>query len=448
MKIMKKKQPWTTWTPLALALLAPSCRGAQGVAPATVFRHVSVLPMTADTVLRDQAVVVENGVITWVGPSASAPVPAGALVIEGGGRFLLPGLADMHVHMEGADVPLFLANGVLEVRELNGAQFHVALRDSIEKGLRPGPRMFISSPLLAGVPQRWRHELVETPEAARRAAREAKEAGYDALKVYDGLTRDTYEALVVAGRELGLPLVGHIPADVGLDGVLAAGQRSIEHTEQIMYATVGHAPDPAQIPGIVAKIAATDTWVVPTLAAQRILTQARTQAYNARLEAPEMRFVDSGTLGWWRSLAMPEGTASPPANDPRRVRAEAFYGFQKELARALYAAGVPFLVGTDTPNPLLVPGYSLHLELAALVDAGIPTYDVLRAATAEAARFVGEGGRWGQVSVGAAADLVLSDANPLDGIETLRDPAGVMVRGRWIDRPALARMIEPLRRSE
>jgi hypothetical protein len=173
--------------------------------------------------------------------------------------------------------------------------------------------------------------------------------------------------------------------------------------------------------------------VVPTLAAMRVLTQQRTPAYNERFEVPEIRFVDPGILEWWSSLRAPEGAAMPPPDDPRRVRNETFYRFQSELALALYEAGVPLLVGTDTPNPMLVPGYSLHLEMAAMVDAGIPTLAVLRAATNEAARFMREEGLWGIVAPGAAADLILVESNPLEGLETLRRPAGVMVRGGWLD---------------
>jgi imidazolonepropionase-like amidohydrolase len=301
--------------------------------------------------------------------------------------------------------------------------------------------MFVTSALLAGDEQPWRHTLLPDPAAAARVAQEAAAQGYDALKVYDGLGLNAYRALVESGAATGLPLVGHIPQAVGLDSVLAAGQRTIEHSEQIMYATVGHELDSGRIPEIAAQVAAAGTWVVPTLAAQRILTHAGTADYNARFEAPEMRFVDTGTLGWWSSLKAPEGTLPAPPGDPRSQRRDAFFGFQRDLVRALHGAGVPLLVGTDTPNPLLVPGFSIHLELAELVGAGMPTIDVLRAATREAARFVGQEGEWGVIAPGAAADLVLVEANPLVELATLRTPAGVMVNGRWLDRTELERML-------
>jgi hypothetical protein len=407
----------------------------------TVFRDVAVLTMDADTALTGQAVIVKDDRITWVGPVGALEVPPGARVIDGSGRTLLPGLADMHVHMDRSDVPLFLANGITTVREMNGDDWHVALRDSIAAGEVVGPRMFVASTLLAGEPQPWRHVLIPDAATAYRVAHEMKDRGFDYLKIYDGLSRASYDAFVEASATLDIPLVGHIPRDVGLDGVLAAGQLSIEHVEQITYATVGHDFDTSRIPAIAAKIAASGAWVVPTLAAQRMLSIARTPAYNRRLEAPEVRFVDPEIRGWWASLKAPDGAADPRPDDPRRQRSEAFYGFQRDLTAALFEAGVPLLVGTDTPNPLLVPGFSTHLELAILVDAGIPPIDVLRAATRNAARFVGQDGEWGVVRAGAAADLLLVDGDPLENLYVLKHPAGVMVAGRWFDREALESML-------
>lgn len=424
----------------ATVLAAGAAEAQEGVP--IVLRDVSILTMESDTALTRHALIVDGEEIVWMGPSAELQVPPRASVIDGGGRFLLPGLADLHVHIQAIDLPLFLYNGITAVREMNGAPAHIALRDSIARGLRIGPRMVVTSALLAGDSQPWRHVLVPDEATARRVAHEANAHGFDALKVYDGLGAGAYTALADASRTLGLPLVGHIPREVGLEGVLRAGQRSIEHVEQITYATVGNSLDPGRIPAIAAQIAESKIWVVPTLAAQRILTQRRTAAYDARLAAPEMQFVGPDVLAWWKSLKAPEGTADAPSDDQHRQRAEAFYAFQRDLVRALHDAGVPLLVGTDTPNPLLVPGFSIHLELAALIDAGIPAIEVLRMATRDAACFLGEDGQWGIVKPGAAADLVLVDGDPRERIEVLETPVGVMVRGTWLDRENLDSVLE------
>jgi hypothetical protein len=429
---------------LTLWAASPATTEAQSVKDddaGIVFRDVAVLTMDADTALLGQAVVVEGNRIAWIGPVDELEAPPGAQVIDGSGRTLLPGLADMHVHMDRTDVPLFLANGITTVREMNGDDWHVALRDSIAAGEVVGPRMFVASTLLAGEPQPWRHVLIPDATAAYPVAHEMKDRGFDYLKIYDGLGRAAYDAFVKASGTLDIPLVGHIPRDVGLDGVLGAGQASIEHVEQITYATVGHDFDTSRIPEIASRIAASEAWVVPTLASQRMLSIAGTPAYNRRLEAPEVRFVDPEIRGWWASLKAPDGAAESGPDDPRRRRAEAFYGFQRDLTAALFDAGVTLLVGTDTPNPLLVTGFSLHLELSALVDAGIPPIDVLRTATRNAARFVGQEGQWGVVRPGAAADLVLVDGDPLADIGVLQQPAGVMIGGQWLDRAALESML-------
>lgn len=416
----------------ALALLHAMPLAAQDRS-VTVIRDVSVLTMEGDSMLRGQTLITRASEIAWLGPADQAPIPNGAQVIEGKGRYLMPGLADMHVHANRSDLPLFLANGVTTIREMNGAVWHVAVRDSIRDGKLTGPRMLVASTLLAGEEQPWRHELIESAEAAYAVAHRAEEIGFDYLKVYDELSADAYAALAEAANTVGLPLTGHIPSAVGLDGVLAVGQRSIEHAEQIMYATVGHRPDPSRIPEIVAKLEGTGVRVAPTLASQQMLAIARTPAYDARLDRPEMRFVDPDIMGWWTSLRAPEGAVPAGPDDPRRRRAEAFYGFLRDLTLALHEAGVPLLVGTDTPNPLLVPGYSIHLELAALVDAGIPPLEVLRAATNGAARFAGAEHEWGVVRVGAAADLLLLDGDPLEDLSVLEAPVGVIVAGQWLE---------------
>ena len=271
-----------------LGLLQAPALAAQEPA-VTVFRDVSVLTMQDDLVLRGQTLITRGSEIAWFGPDDQARIPDGAKVIDGSGRYLMPGLADMHVHASRTDLPLFLANGVTTIREMNGADWHVAVRDSIREGSAVGPRMLVASSLLAGEEQPWRHELVGSTEAAYAVAHRAEEMGFDYLKVYDGLSADAYAALAEASNTLGLPLTGHIPSAVGLDGVLAVGQRSIEHAEQIMYATVGHRPDPSAISEIVAKLAGTGIRVAPTLASQQMLALARTPAYDERLGPPDLK---------------------------------------------------------------------------------------------------------------------------------------------------------------
>ncbi len=416
----------------ALLVLASFCVGSSAQAQRTVvIRDVSVLPMTSRAgteVLPHQTLVMSNGRIDWIGADRDARVPVGAEIINGAGKFVMPGLADMHVHTDPRTLPLFLSFGVTTIRELNGSPELLALRDSINAGQRVGPRMYVSSPLLIGEPTRYRHVVVTSADSARTLVRRYKAERYDLVKVYDALRPDVYAALVAEARAQGLPITGHIPQAVGLDGILAAHQ-DIEHVEKIVYVTVGvQNPDTLQARAIARRIAAAGIAVTPTLASQKALALARSAEYQSWLERPEMSAMDTGTIAWWKQFAPRASGATPPS-----ARALAVHAFQKVLTRELYSAGVPLLVGTDTPNPLMVPGAALHDEIATMVEAGLPIAFVLRAATAGAAEHVQEAGQWGVVAKGARADLVLVERNPLQDPAVLRRPTRVLLRGRWIN---------------
>jgi imidazolonepropionase-like amidohydrolase len=399
-----------------------------------VIRRVAVLPMTGRTasVLPDHAVVIRAGVIEWVGPDSALSGHGGARIIDGAGRTLMPGLIDTHAHVSESYLPLFLANGITTVRDLNGSRQRLELRRRIRSAEVAGPTLLVGSPLLTG--QSWPvgHIILPDPDSARKVALRLIADGYDFLKIYDGLSAETYAALVEVARAHSLPLTGHIPRAVGLDGVLAAGQH-IEHVEKIVWATVGHDPDTARIADIVARIARAGVHVTPTLYAQKVLTMQGTAEFEALFERRETRLLDAETLAWWNSLRR-TGPARP--QDPASMGARMF-AFQRVLVRALHRAGVPLLLGTDTPNPLVVPGFGVHDEIAALTDAGIPIYDVLRSGTVDAAAHLGLGGRMGVVAKGAAADLVLLREDPLTAPGTLREPEAVVVRGRWYHGAAL-----------
>ncbi|MEP6509437.1 MAG: hypothetical protein ABJC63_14525, partial [Gemmatimonadales bacterium] len=339
----------------------------------TAFEHATVFTMTDTVPHHDFTVLIKNGRITWVGPSSRATIPFGARRINATAKFIVPGLADMHVHMEAADTLLYLAYGITQVREMNGTPELLALRNNVCRGSALGPSMSVSGPLLAGMKQRWRHVLVETPDSATKLVASEKAAGYDAIKVYDGLTAETYSAIVKKAAEVGLTVVGHIPNSVGLNGVLAAHQKSLEHGDQVLSAALGHNGDSAQLAAATRRIAAAGSWVTPTLAVERVLATTGTKGYDAAINRREVQYVDEGMRGWWMSLNKPRnGTELSPDEFASKKSAE-YYGYKQELIRELYRAKVNLLAGTDTPNPLMIPGYSLHDELAAWQQAGLPT---------------------------------------------------------------------------
>jgi cytosine/adenosine deaminase-related metal-dependent hydrolase len=391
-----------------------------------------VLTMESPYARRGATVIVAGGRITAVGNDVS--VPDDACRIDARGKTVLPGLADMHVHTTEREMPLYLANGVTTVREMNGSPAFVALRENLDAGW-VGPRLLIASPLLAGVRQRFRHELIESVTDARKAAHEAERLGYDYLKIYDGLSRESYDALVEASTTVGIPLDGHIPEAVGIERVLEVGQ-TIEHMDKIAVALSGHQPDTSVLPRARELFTEHPVWVTPTVASLHALDIAGTDEYSARLERPEMAYVDGATMEWWGSLR--RSRSRPPGGSP-------FYRLELALLRVLHEVGVPLLLGTDTGNPLMVAGFAVHDELERLVaDAGFSRYDALRTATANVGRFLHEPGT-GMVQVGTRADLLLVEGDPLKDLGVLRSPVGVMANSRWLDRAALDEMLRKAR---
>jgi imidazolonepropionase-like amidohydrolase len=361
-------------------------------------------------------------------------VPDRATRIDGRGRFLIAGLADMHAHVTARDLPLFLANGITTVREMNGSPAHLAWRDSVRSELMAGPNVVVTTPLLAGEPQRYRHRLIATPDAATEAVEEAQRLGYDAIKVYDGLSIDAYSALAAAAARAGLSLTGHVPAALGLQGVVQRGQRSIEHVEQIVRQLDGHPADSAAIAAAVDGLAGTGVWVTPTLAVIERLSLSRSAGVQALFRRPEMAYVDSATMAWWKAFERP-GNGEAAAGAVRQ--AEAY----RAVARRMLARGIPLLVGTDTPNPFMVPGFSLLDELIALEAIGYTRSALLAAATVGAARFLGLEEESGRVAAGFRADLVLTAKDPLANWNNLRDPELVVVGGRSYAREELGRLL-------
>jgi imidazolonepropionase-like amidohydrolase len=409
----------------------------------TVIEHAAVVTMEDETVHEPFTVVVDGGRIAWTGPDGEAAShrPASARVIDATGRTVVPGLADMHVHMDLADADLYLAYGVTEIREMNGSPEHLKLRDRICSGEVVGPTMSVTGPLLAGVPQRYRHELVETPEAAARIVAAEAAAGFEAVKAYDGLREPVYAALVAAAAAAGLPVYGHIPEDVGLDGVLAAHQRSIEHADQLINA-IGSHDKPADADTMAAtarRIRDAGSWFTPTLAVEYGLSRAGATSYADDLKRPEMKFIDDGTRGWWASLAKGRTGGDPTPGEFPTDRAREYFARKQELVRACDRAGVSMLAGTDTPNPLMIPGYSLVDEILTLHAAGLSSFRSLAMATREAALFLRQPREFGVIAAGGRADLLIVRGNPLADPNALRALEGVMARGRWFPKGTLPR---------
>lgn len=436
-----------------LAIALPAAAIAQS-AP-VVFTGVSVIPMDRDTVLSNQTVIVEGGRISPVGGPRQAP--AGATVVDGRGKFLAPGIAEFHAHVpSGPQAPLadrtlslYVLAGVTTARGMLGAPMHLALRDSIAAGQRIGPRLLTSGPSFNG-------NSATSPSVAAAMVRDQKAAGYDLLKIHPGVQRAAFDSLAVVANALRIPFAGHVPLEIGLDAALSSRYSTIDHLDGIVEAMYnGSQPLTAQVNGffglgimrqldqsrfapIVARVKASGVAMVPT---QILMDNYASDATGDELTSlPEFRYWVPQQVAAWRTNKNNYLAQAPVSREQRQE----FIAFRRRLLKALYDAGVPFLLGSDAPQLWNVPGFSTHRELAALVAAGLTPYQALRTGTVDVAKFMGEEGRSGVVRSGARADLMLLDGNPLQSIGNSLRINGVMVNGRWIGPAERERMLEAL----
>jgi imidazolonepropionase-like amidohydrolase len=417
-------------------------------ARATIFRNVNVLPMDTDRVLGDQDVLVAGGRIVAVRPGSDLGPSADALVVEGSGRFLLPGLADMHVHMPYAEtdqmaaLELFALNGVTTVLNLHGNAAHLRLRQRIRDGELFAPAFYTSGPYIANAP----FYSPDAPEAAA-AVRAHKAAGYDIIKIHGDFSRAAYRSVIETAHREGLKVIGHAPRNIGMDPIFEERQDALAHVEEFIYAYYRYGQRSAGVPAnvdeltrsIAARTRRARVQVVANLTAYHGIWK---QAADVRplLARPEMAYVPPRIREDWE----PERNTYVRrfGGEPRPF--EEWYGVLERLVRALDDEGVPLMAGSDAPIPCVIPGFSLHDELRDLVAAGLTPYRALRAATVNASAFLDTPQEFGAVTVGASADLILLDRNPLQDIGALARPAGVMLRGRWLDRAAIEARLEAL----
>jgi hypothetical protein len=408
---------------LALAFLPSAQAEATARAPAppaVAFVGVHVLPMDTERVLRDHTVVVAGGRITAVAPAAEVEVPAGATRIAGEGRYLIPGLVDAHVHcFDEGDLMVYLANGVTTVRNLMGTAWHLELRARITRGEIAGPRFLTSGPFV-------NEPEYSTPDDVQRAVAEHVDAGFDCLKIHGRLSPAAYDALLEEAALAELPVIGHAPRNLPIERVLErGGQREISHAEEYLYTHFDGLPQPVTDEAVLAIARATaesGITVTPNLVAFRSIV-SQIAGLERELARPEVAYVAPPVgRGWLPDLNRYRRDFAPEDAAPMAER----YTLLVRFTRALAEAGVPLLAGSDAMNPCAVPGFSLHDELELLVAAGLTPYRALRAATATAGEFLGDGS--GVVAEGAPADLVLLASNPLDSIRATRAIEGVLRR--------------------
>ena len=406
-----------------------------------------------------RTIVISAERITAVGPAASVRVPAGALVVRGSGKFVIPGLWDMHVHpgeIEEDWFPLYLANGLTGLREMAASEKNLPLQrkyqQEVASGRRVGPEL-LSTLFSMDVP------AVNTDREARAEVARRASMGMRYIKVYNGLSREAYFAIADECRRRGLQMVGHIPDRISAREAARAGQASVEHLDGVLLACSRKEAearwfvernrypwkmlldtfDPAKADALIDSFRESGVWQTPTLVIYRIASLAR----NHQLPAdPRLDYARRDYLKAWprESLEMP--FAGIDAESARRLLT-----VYKDLVRRMQQRGVRILAGTDTPIAYCLPGFALHDELALLVESGLSPAEALRTATWNPAEFLHLTADYGSVEPGKVADLVVLDANPLVAISNTTRIQSVVRRGHAIDAAALQRMLDGVRKS-
>lgn len=427
-------------------------------------------------------VVITGNRITALGKTSETEIPEGAQVVEAKGKFLIPGLWDMHVHIFNQVsrrppntwyFPLFIANGVTGVRDLwtKPEDMHQVgeWRHLQSAGKLTAPRIAAVGTIVDGPTGAEARNMallqlgptvnfVSTPDEARRFVRELKAAGIDFVKPYSNLPRETYLALADECKKQGIPFAGHVPTEVDAAEASSVGQQSLEHLLQILESSSSRSQELFQVPGrkwsskheetmldtfdeerfkeLVALLARNQTWQIPTLAISRV----HLFRWNLRMIRNDswLRYIPAAEVASWKE---PLPTEDREPTNAEKAIGRRLWKKRLEAVRRMNEAGVPFMAGSDVGNPYIFPGFTLHDELALLVDAGLTPMKALQAATRNPALFLGLSDSLGTVEEGKIADLVLLGANPLKDIRNTQQIRAVVVNGRYLDRAEVDKLL-------
>ena len=414
-----------------------------------VFRSVNVIPMDSERVLENQTVVVKNGVITSVGDQLKVKYDKNALVIDAKGKYLMPGLAEMHAHVPPVDdiepmketVLLFALKGVTTIRGMLGHPRHLELRSKLQTGEILGPRFYTSGPSFSG-------NTVKTAEVGAAMVRQQKQAGYDFLKLHPGLTKETFAAIVKTAKEVNIPFAGHVSYDVGIWRAIDAGYATIDHLDGFVESLVpgieniteqqnglfamfsADKADSGRILNLMTALRNKGIWVVPTQAlAERWF--APDKSPESLQNEPEMKYMQPSTLTSWVNAK--KNLMNNPNYDHAALNR--FIHLRRKLIYECNKNGVGLLLGSDAPQVFDVPGFSIHHELRYMVDAGLTPYEALRSGTVNVGVFYKNAGKMGTIKQGSLSDLILLSGNPLKDIKQTMNIEGVMVGNRWLSKP-------------
>lgn len=397
------------------------------------FVHAHVIPMDRERILDDQTVLIQDGKIAAIGPSKSIKLPPRTQKIDATGKYLIPGLTDAHVHLYSTiEFPLYLANGVTTVFNLDGRPAHLLWRRQIANGEVLGPRIFTTGPIFG---------RAHKPEEAVRLVDEQADAGYDAVKIFNQTSKAEFPPLIAEAKHRHLLLMGHISREAGFELTIRSGQ-SLAHLDEALYtyfnpqhdASNDHSVlDESKISIVAKEIGDARVFVIPTLNTYAT-TVLQTTDLDTFLKNPGLHFLPPWAMEEFQPSRNRFKAASSPEQSSRMQLALAF---QRKLVKVLLDDGVPLLAGSDAPDVGPMAGSGLHEELEELVRDGLSPFQVLQAATVNPASYFGQSDRFGTIETGKRADLVLLERNPLSSIANTRAIAGVMLHGTWLSKTDL-----------
>ncbi len=426
----------------AVGMTAGQAQGRQQEPRITAFVNVNVIPMDEERVLRNYTVVVEHGRVMEMGPAGSVTVPANAQRIEGSGKYLMPGLAEMHGHTPSglfAETVMFLyvANGVTTVRGMLGLEGHLELRRRAGTGQIIAPTLYLAGPS-------FNNRTVSSVQHAIDRVRLQKREGWDHLKIHPGLTVEQYDAVARTASAVGMRFGGHVPADVGIVHAIKMGQLTFDHLDGYLeYAGgIGTPIDDAKLDEVIELTKQAGAAVVPTMVLWEVGIIGLGEV-DEMVNYPEMRYwPQQGVNQWARSV---RSRRANPNFDVETARA--FAENRRRLLKKFNDAGVTILMGTDSPQMFSVPGFSLHREMQAMSNAGMTTYEILESGTKNVGEYFRNNDAFGTIGVGRRADFILTNSNPLDDIANVADRVGVMVRGRWLSEEMIQQRLEEIARE-
>jgi Amidohydrolase family len=424
--------------------------------------HVTVVPMDINRLLHDQTVLIEDGIIRSIGPSAALDLSQrpGLTIVDGTRRFLMPGLADMYTHYrEPSEAPLYLAHGITTVRT-SGNLFQLAMERVAASGSYPSPRVITVSPSIDGIGPSGRTDMphgvpLTNAEDAAPLVQQFAKRGYHQITPFSLLTREKLKALGDAAAVLGVRLAGNCPnalsweeaIDAGMTGmhqlhIVARDHMREEFDNQTYWDRFDPAPgtklDFDKIRRLGGLLARRQVWSLPTL----VFHQRASQPLAVSMAQPVLRYVPRSTIEDWEStLVRWSHRGRVSVDEWRRLATERARAFHRVIA-IFREEGAPQLTCTDGLNPYNVQGDALHQEVENFAAAGMSAFEALRCATSEAARYMGEEESWGTIAAGKRADLILTRANPLEDVRATRDPAAVFVNGYYLTRGVLDNLLE------